>query len=306
MGFQYKSLEQHLDEFRRKYEAAANRIVNMAAEQSEDGTYEIDYDDLTDEYDVPLDYHLIADMLCERQEIIEAYPHGYAIEMKLDPQFCERMNADIESIPDSHLNSYCAVDLIASYEKLLPVKEQDRVTYYFGDYGGHFRKHGVTDEQFREAYADALQAINMSSEAYHERKFIYRGEVETYMRCCMAARVLVPDEEIVYVPPAPTGSDGQWQYEAGRIIEINTAKKNCVVSFEDGEATIPLRYVLARFRDDDYDGSAFGFEHAEPMFGLAESWADHFMWEVKQEYEKQYPDENESPDEDEEQGMTMQ
>jgi hypothetical protein len=306
MGFVYKSLEKHLEGLRDEYVGAVDEIIRDATEESEDGAYTINFDNIPGDFDMPEDRYLFSEMLAERDEVIEAEAHGYGIDLKLNPQYCQRMTVDPESIPESHLHSPYAIDLIATYEKLLPVREQERVTDYWGDYGGYVEVHGITDEQLRLAYAEALQAINMSSEAYHDRKFINHDEVETYMQGCMLARILEPGDEIVYVPPSPTGEVGQWQYEAGRVVETHSDTKCCVVSFEDCVVTIPFRYVLARFRNDAYDGNAFGFEHAEPVFGITENKADHCLWEAKQEYDQQHLDETETSGEDEDQGMTMQ
>jgi hypothetical protein len=300
----YKSLENYLDGLREQYTAAVDSIIKTATEASEDGAYDVNFDQIDGDFDMLEDRYLIAEMLCEREEVIEAEAHGYGFDLTLRPEYCQRMTADAESIPDSHIESPYAVDLIASYENLLPVREQERLTRYWGEYGGYVKKHGVADGQFREAYAEALQAIGMSSEAYHDRRFVYRGELEVHMRGCMLAKTLRPGDEIVFVPPSPTGDSGGWQYEAGLVAEVDTAAKACVVSVEDGEATIPLRYVLARFRDQSYEGDAFGFEHAEPVFGMPESRAEHFLWEARHEYEKQHPELTASED-DESPGMTL-
>ena len=305
MDFVYTSLEKHLEELRDEYAGAVDSIIRVATEAAENGAYTINFENIPGEFDMLADRYLFSEMLLERDEIIGAEVHGSGIALRLDPQYCKQMIVDPDTIPDDHLQSQYAIDLIAGYENLLPVKAIDRVTHYWGDYGGYVKVHGVTDEQFRSIYAEALQAVNMSSEAYHDRRFIYRGEVETYMRSCMLAKILESEDKIVFIPPAPTGVDGQWQYEAGTVTEVDAASKNCVVTFEDGEATIPFRYVLARFRDQEYDGNAFGFEHAEAIFGLHESWDEHFLWEAQREYEQRHTDENEMPDEDESTSMVM-
>jgi len=301
MEHTYEALESHLDEQRKMYAAAVDAIIRKATGASEDGTYDISFDEIPGDLDILNDRYLIAEMLCERLEIIEVDTHGYSFSLELELTCCEKLNA----VPDSHLQRYQVVDLIATYEDLFDVPKQERLTEYWGDYGGYVRKHGVTDDQLRPVYAEALQAIQMSIDAYFDRRFVHRGEVETYMRGCMLARILQPDDEVVFIPPTPTGSDGQWQYEAGTVTEVDTSAQNCVVRFEDGEVTIPFRYVLARFRDQDFEGEAFGFEHAEPIFGLQESWAEHFLWEARQEYEKQNPGMTDTG-EDESQGMTLQ
>jgi hypothetical protein len=300
MEHTYNALENHLDEQRKMYSTAVDAIIKKATEASEDGTYEINFDEIPGDLDMLEDRYLIAEMLCERLEIIEVDTYGYGFSLELELTCCENVNVN----HDSRLQRYQVIDLIATYEELFDVPTQERLTEYWGDLGGYIKKHGVTDEQLRVVYTEALQAINMSSDAYHDEKFIYRGEVETYMRGCMLARILQPDDEIVFIPPSPTGTDGQWQYEAGTVTEVDADAKNCVVRFEDGEAAIPFRYVLARFRSQAFAGDAFGFEHAEPIFGLPESWAEDFLREVQRAYTEQNPGIAEQ-DEDEFPGVTM-
>ena len=242
-------------------------------------------------------------LLDYRQETLDT--SGELASLCSTPHNDQHMIIDPDGIPAAHLQSRCAIDLIASYENLLPIQAQERLTYYFGDLGMHVKKHGVTDEQLRPVYAEALQTISMSSQAYLDRKFAYRGEVESYMRCCMIAKILKPNNEIVFIPPSPTGRNGQWQYEVACVVEVDASNRNCVVSFEDGEVTIPFRYVLARFCDQGFVGSAFGFEQAEPIFGLSESWRQYFLLEAQREYEQQNIDGQEMADEDESPGMVM-
>ena len=56
------------------------------------------------------------------------------------------------------LCSFKTASLIATYEELLQVPEAERITHYFGDYGGHFFNDGVADSQIDAAYEKALAA----------------------------------------------------------------------------------------------------------------------------------------------------
>ena len=191
-------------------------------------------------------------------------------------------------IPDNHIRSYQAVNLVATYEELMTVKKH--LTCYFGDYGEHYRKADVTDEQFRAAYEEALRTINMSSQEFVDKNFVYRGDIQTCMRECKLAETLKSGDEIVYVPSSPTGANGLWQYEAGQVTEVDVENKTCVVSSENGENTVPFRYILAQFRGQDFEGNAFGFGHAEQVLGMHVNRAHDFLCESKMNYDEQHKD----------------
>ena len=82
------------------------------------------------------------------------------------------------------------VDLIATYEELFKVPEQEQVTVYFGDYGSHFFKspsQGATPEHVSDVFNKSLNAIGMSSEEFlsNKGKFIGRGKIIELMRSMM-------------------------------------------------------------------------------------------------------------------------
>jgi len=88
----------------------------------------------------------------------------------------------------SPFSSPMTADLIATYEELLRVPESECTTRYFGDYGIHVFKDGITEEQKQAAYDKALAAIEMDSESFQRTsKFIYRGEIISRMRDCLLA-----------------------------------------------------------------------------------------------------------------------
>ena len=183
-------------------------------------------------------------------------------------------------------SGYKTIDLIASYEDTFAVPYAERLTRYWGDYGGHVRKDGVTDEQLRDVYVKALGVLGIGSDTYQGWIYGGRGDVVLHLRSSLLAKSLSPGDEILFIPLCPTGPEGQFQYEAGSVTEINAAVKNCVVSVEDGEMSVPLRYVLARF-DDAMLGNAFGYEHAQPLYYLPEAWAGDLLCEAKEVYEAQ-------------------
>lgn len=74
-------------------------------------------------------------------------------------------------------------DLAATYEEQLAVPESQRLTYYFGDYGQHFLRPGVTEEQLRSLCQKALDALGLTEEEFLARsdEFTYRNNIQITM-----------------------------------------------------------------------------------------------------------------------------
>ena len=76
------------------------------------------------------------------------------------------------------LKSYKTAELVVTYEELMGIADANRITYYFGDLGGHFFKDGITEEQILSAYEEALEAIEMDSDTFQKSpEFIHRGGI---------------------------------------------------------------------------------------------------------------------------------
>lgn len=73
------------------------------------------------------------------------------------------------NVPDT----YKTVDLVATYEDLFNISHDQKVTHYFGDYGGHYFNYGISQEQKNAAYEKALAAIETNSTDY-QRGAVYR------------------------------------------------------------------------------------------------------------------------------------
>ena len=74
-------------------------------------------------------------------------------------------------------------DLAATYEEQFSVPESQRVTYYFGDYGQHFLRPGVTEGQLRCLCQEALAALGLTEKEFLARsdEFIYRENIQITM-----------------------------------------------------------------------------------------------------------------------------
>lgn len=85
---------------------------------------------------------------------------------------------------DCSLATPLNVDLIATYEELYGIPEDECITEYFADYGGFVTKMGIDDTDIRPVLDKALEAIGLMSEELQsrEREFMYRGNIRAEMQ----------------------------------------------------------------------------------------------------------------------------
>lgn len=146
-------------------------------------------------------------------------------------------------------NSRYSADLVAAYEELMKVPGEEQITAYFGDYGLHHFKDGVTEKEIRPVYEKALAAIEMTEEEFNARhsQFAYRGEIIGRMRDCLLPSVLKVGEEYLFVATEPYGGDGDFALRGGILLGVDTNCKtlyNAGRFFHDGGCS--LRYILAK------------------------------------------------------------
>lgn len=98
--------------------------------------------------------------------------------------------ASAESVPKELPYEKYSADLIATYEELLAVPYEDKVTDYFGYYGLHHFRHGVSSEQIEPVYEKALAAMEMTEEEFRQADYLYRGDIISRMRDCLLAKEL--------------------------------------------------------------------------------------------------------------------
>ncbi len=188
------------------------------------------------------------------------------------------------------VDSYKTINIIATYEEIFKIPSDQCITYYFPNCAGHLFKYGITEDQIRKAYDKALAVMEMDSDAYQSNEtFVYRGEVISHMRSCLLAKELKLDEQILFVTPEPVCGPGDFYYKGGTITAITAENKIFTVRcYPPENLEVPFRYVLARYNPDITE-KHFGVKHAEPLFGMDESTADHFLreaherWQEKQE-----------------------
>lgn len=177
------------------------------------------------------------------------------------------------------------IGLIATYEELMRVPEDQKVTYYFGDYGGQFFKYGVTDEQVAHAYEKALSAIGMTEDEFTSQHsdFVYRGDIIRKMWDCQLAKDLITGEKVWLIPNRPDDA-GSVQLQTGTVESIDTDRKICNIN--TGTSTmegIPLHYVLGRWNEDIVKVH-YGQSKLEPFYYENLLMIDYYMDEVSKEW----------------------
>lgn len=197
-----------------------------------------------------------------------------------------------------------SADLVATYEELMKVPGEEQLTAYFGDYGLHHFKDGVTEKEIRPVYEKALAAIEMTEEEFNARhsQFAYRGEIIGRMRDCLLPSVLKVGEEYLFVATEPYGGDGDFALRGGILLGVDTDRKICTMrgdffTMED----VPLRYILAR-HNPEVTGKHYGFAKAEPLFGEYPALAQQYLKDAEKAFHEKW---NCDQEQDEEPMQTM-
>lgn len=124
-------------------------------------------------------YDILHHTLELSHEEIEALGFSLYDQYELENEEQELM----DSSDTDPLSSYKTAELVATYEELFQVPDEERITYYFGDLGGHFFNHGVTAEQKKAAYEKALAVLELDSDTFQQANaFIHRGGIIDRMR----------------------------------------------------------------------------------------------------------------------------
>ncbi len=191
-----------------------------------------------------------------------------------------------DEAPVANLDSRYNVNLVATYEELLNIPYEQQVTAYFGDYGLHHFRYGITDAQIRPVYEKALAAMEMTEKKFTEQKdaFLYRSEIIQRMRDCLLAKELRTGEKVLFVAPEPYAAREDFALRGGIVLGVDAEEKTCRVrgeffTMED----VPLHYVLGR-HDLHAEGRHYGFENVQPLFGEHPALAQQNLKEVEEAY----------------------
>ncbi len=87
-----------------------------------------------------------------------------------------------EKLTSHSIDARYDAQLVAVYEELTSVPSNERITYYFGDYGMDCFNYGVTEGQVRTVYAKALKAMGMTANEYQEHSHEYGFRIELIAR----------------------------------------------------------------------------------------------------------------------------
>ncbi len=190
-----------------------------------------------------------------------------------------------KELPDEKYNA----DLVATYEELLSVPYQDKVTDYFGDYSLHHFRYGITAEQIEPVYEKALAAMEMTEEEFKQENYLYRGDIVNRMRDCLLAKELRTGEEVLFVATEPYGGEGDFAFRGGLVMAVDAEQKTCKMrgDFFDME-NVPLHYVLGRH--DMSAGKHYGVDHVQPLFGEHPALAQHYLKEAEEAWNAKWND----------------
>ena len=183
------------------------------------------------------------------------------------------------------LHSFKTASLIATYEELLQVPEAERITHYFGDYGGHFFNDGVADPQIDAVYEKALAVMGMDGDTFQSEYAPTRDLVFiSRMRDRLLSDTLETGIQVLFVATEPYGGPGDFCLRGGVIQGIDHDRLTCSVrgSFFTME-DVPLHYVLGRY-DRNAPRTHYGYQYVEPLFGEHPALADHYLREVEAQY----------------------
>lgn len=193
-----------------------------------------------------------------------------------------------EKMEDVYKNSR-AVDLIATYEEIYGVPHDQQITHYFGDYGGHYLNHGVTDEQVKVAYDKALAAIQMDGSTFQKTDdFLCRGGIIDRMRACALAKELRDGARVFFVPTEPLIGAVGFRIGEGTIDRVHPMSLTCDVSGDEirDSMEIPLHHVVAGYAPDQQKRH-FGAKHAEPLYSMSDIEANNLLLKAREQWDAQ-------------------
>lgn len=205
------------------------------------------------------------------------------------------------AVPELFPADQYSADLVATYEELLDIPDEQRITDYFGDYGIHYFRYGVTEEQIRPVYDKALEAMEMTEEEFHgnHSAFVYRGEIIGRMRDCLLAKELKAGEKLLFVATEPYGGPGDFCLRGGILLDVDQENKTCRMkgeffTMED----VPLHYILGRYSEAATE-KHYGLNHVELLFGEHPALAHQYLQDAEAAWEQKWNSEQAQEEETE-------
>ena len=178
------------------------------------------------------------------------------------------------------------IELLATYEDLKKIPQDERVSAYFGDYGMHYLVNDVNIDKAIKLRDEALKAMGMTHEEYlSDKQFMYRQNIRLKMREGMMADKVKEKDTIVFVSPKPVKGTDIVKILKGEIEAVNADTKMCAVDFEGYKIVVPFRNILGVVNDSVQDRH-FGFDNCEPLLDARESDANTLVKETREELQK--------------------
>lgn len=119
--------------------------------------------------------------------------------MFYQPQMFVRTTNGIEvTTCGSYLNarySNSDVKLIATYEELIVVPYDDRLTKWWGDIGLWVFKDFITPNDVEAVYRRALEAIGLTEDDFKAKHYVYREDIEADMKAAAGKRPAAAEKE---------------------------------------------------------------------------------------------------------------
>lgn len=179
-----------------------------------------------------------------------------------------------------------ATDLIATYEELMKIPTNQKISNYHGDYGMHFLNYGTGDDTAQYMYDTALEKIRMDSDSFQgTEEFGYRTEIIGRMRACILSERLNDGEKVVFIPTEPLDEFDAIRYENGTVKSMDSDNLSCMIDCgQSQQIEIPLKNILAKYNPDT-SMCCFGYRHAEPLCGMYDSIAEEMLEQAQKDYE---------------------
>ena len=197
--------------------------------------------------------------------------------------------ASTQSISEEPLEKIYSADLVATYEELLAVPYEDNVTDYFGDYGLHYFRHGVTAEQIKPVYKKALAAMEMTDEEFRQVGYLHRSDIINRMRDCLLAKELRTGEKVLLITGKLYGGDENFAFRGGIVMAVDAEQKTCKIQGESFVmGNLPLHYILGRH--DMSAGKYYGYDHVQPLFGKHPVLTQHHIKEAEDIWNEKWKD----------------
>ncbi len=279
----------------------ANYIISEGTENTQNGVWSNSLDELY--------YHLggqidmsngngkrLLEELKTRPEVKTVTLDDEQINVIYLHQYCKNIRPEgfIEESVKGILEDKYNVNLVATYEELMDIQNNERLTEYFGDLSLYNYKCGVTEEQILPLYKKALETIEMSETEFLENKDLsqYRFEMVARMRDCLLAKTLLTGEEVLFVNSEPIAGEDDFGYKTGYLMEIDREKKTCTINgtyFSMGN--VPVHNVLGRY-NSEIEGMHYGYKNVEPLYDENDVIAQFYIYKSKAAWEQNQNNKN--------------